>query len=69
MNSGHRYGFHDDSFQVWKKSLPTKIFSSFALTAQSRLNIANRSDWQIIDIDEKAYSHIVLLDPVSLLWT
>ena len=28
-----KYGFHDDSFQVWKKSLPTKILTSFALTA------------------------------------
>ena len=32
------YDFHDDSFHVWKKSLPTKIFSSFALTAQPYFN-------------------------------
>ena len=35
----HKYGLHDDSFQVWKKSLPTKILSSFALTAQPHQNI------------------------------
>ena len=40
----HKYGFHDDSFQAGKKSLPTKIFSSFALTAQPYQNIANMSD-------------------------
>ena len=34
----HKYDFHDDSFHVWKKSLPTKIFSSFALTAQPHFN-------------------------------
>ena len=39
-----KYGFHDDSFQVWKKSLPTKILSSFTLTAQPHQNIGNRSD-------------------------
>ena len=37
-------GFHDDSFQVWKKSLATKILSSFILTAQPHQNIGNRSD-------------------------
>ena len=41
-----------------KKPLPTKIPSSFAQTAQPHQNIANRSDWQIIDTDKRAYSHI-----------
>ena len=41
-----------------KKSLPAKILSSFALTAQPHQNIANRSDKQIIDTDKRAYSHI-----------
>ena len=40
----HKYGFYDDSFQDWKKSLPTKILSSFTLTAQPYQNISNRSD-------------------------
>ena len=34
----------DDGFKVWKKSLPTKILSSFTLTAQPHQNIGNRSD-------------------------
>ena len=33
-----------DSFQAKKKALPTKILSSFTLTAQPHQNIANRSD-------------------------
>ena len=32
------------AWQVWKKSLPTEILSSFALTAQHHQNIGNRSD-------------------------
>ena len=44
MSYRYKYGFHDDSFQVLKKSLPTKILSFFALTAQPHQNIANRSD-------------------------
>ena len=34
---------HFPFFQVWKKSLPIKILSSFALTAQPHQNITNRS--------------------------
>ena len=41
-----------------KKSLPTKILSLFALTASPHQNTANRSDLQIIDTDQRAYSHI-----------
>ena len=37
----HKYGFHDDSFQVRKKSLLTKILSSLALTAQPHQNTGN----------------------------
>ena len=57
------------SYLVWKKSLPAKILSSFSLTAQRHKNIANRSDYQIDDTDKRAYSHILLLNPVGLLWT
>ena len=38
------YGFHNNSFQVWKKLLPAKILSSFTLTGQPRQHIGNRSD-------------------------
>ena len=48
--------FHNDSFQVWKKSLPSKILSSFALTAQPCQNIANRSNKQIHDTDKRLFS-------------
>ena len=41
-----------------KKSLPTKILSSFALTASPHQNTAIRSDLRIIDTDKRAYSHI-----------
>ena len=44
MSYQHKYGFRDDSFQVWKKSLPIIILGSLALTAQPHQNIANRSD-------------------------
>ena len=44
MSYQHKWGFHDDSFPGWKKSLPTKILSAFALTAQPRQKIGNRSD-------------------------
>ena len=44
MSYQHKCSFHDDSFPGWKKSLPTKILSSFALTAQPRQKIGNRSD-------------------------
>ena len=44
--------------RVEKKSLPTKILRSFALIAQPRQNIANRSDQQIIDTDKRSYSDI-----------
>ena len=40
----HKYGFHDDGFKVWKKSMPTKILSSFTLTAQPHQNIGNSSN-------------------------
>ena len=56
----HKYGFNDDSFQVLKKALPTKILSSSALTAQPHQNIDNRSNVQINDTDKRAYSHIHL---------
>ena len=39
-----KYGFHDDSFQVLKKSLPIKILSSYTLTDQPHQNIGHRSD-------------------------
>ena len=41
---GTSMAFHCDSFQVCKKSLPTKILSSFAQTAQLYQNIGNRRD-------------------------
>ena len=41
---GTSMGFHSDSFRVCKKSLPTKILSSFAVTAQLYQNIGNRRD-------------------------
>ena len=41
-----------------KKSLPTKILSSFALTAQPHQDIANRSNKQINDTDKKGYIQI-----------
>ena len=46
--------------------MPTKILSSFALTAQPHQNIANRSD-----TDKRDHSHTPPppLNPVSLLWT
>ena len=34
---------HDDRFQVWKNSLPIKILSLFALTAQPHQHFGNRS--------------------------
>ena len=41
----HKYGFQDQIVSRFvKKSLPTKILSSFALTTQPHQNIANRSD-------------------------
>ena len=51
---------HSDSFQVWKKLLPSKFLSSFALTAQPHQKIANRSNKQINDTDKGAYSQIHL---------
>ena len=44
QNKRHKYGFHDDSFPGWKKSLLLKFSVPFAPTAQLRQNIANRSD-------------------------
>ena len=44
----HKYGFRDDSFQVWRKSLPTKILSSFALTAQPHQNIGNTKTYRYL---------------------
>ena len=41
---GTSMAFHSDSFQVCKKSLPTKILSPFAVTAQLYQNIGNRRD-------------------------
>ena len=58
MITRNKYGFHDDNFQVWKKSLPPKILSSLAPTTQSNQNIANRSNKEINDIDKRAYSYI-----------
>ena len=55
---GTSMAFHCDSFQVCKKSLPTKILSSFAQTAQLYQNIGNRRDQQINGTDKRAYSHI-----------
>ena len=50
----HKYDFHNDSFPGWKKSLSTKILSSFAPAAQPHQNIANRSNYQISDTDKRA---------------
>ena len=54
----HKCGFHNDSFQVWKKSLPIKILSSFSLTAQPHQKITNRSNKQINDTDKRGYTQI-----------
>ena len=43
--TSHKYGFQYQIVSRFeKKSLPTKILSSFALIAQPHQNIANRSD-------------------------
>ena len=54
----HKCGFHNDSFQVWKKSLLTEILSSLGQTAQPHQNIANRSNKQIDDTDKRTYTQI-----------
>ena len=48
-----------------KKSLPTKILSSFTLTAQPYQNIGNGSDLQT----RGPIPTYTLLDPVRLPWT
>ena len=52
-----------------KKSLPSKILSSFALIAQPHQNIANRSVSKLLIQTRGPIPTYILLNPVSLLWS
>ena len=52
-----------------KKSLPTKILSSFALLAQPHQNIANGVISKLLIQTRGPIPTYILLNPVSLLWS
>ena len=60
---------------VSRLTLPAKILTSFALTAQPHQNIGNKSDRQINDTEKRAYSHkhppqscLLILDMAFQTW-
>ena len=65
----HKCGFHNDSIQVWKKSLPIKILVPFPwqhnLIKKLPIGAISKSMIQT----REAIPKYTLLNPVSLIWT